>query len=194
MICVRKILPCLIYDWSSDGCSCIHIIQGYFTDPVLGTQAPGGIPYMNPSKLWCNKNKTKNKARPCHVHILWDVMCLTDDVIKWKQFPCYWPFVRGIHRSPVNSPYKGQWRGALMFSLICAWINNWVNDGEAGDLRRHRAHYDDTVTGWWYPNDILNSNYRQWGIPCGIPPTVGGSDFSEMFMKVPEIDSKYTLP
>ena len=42
-----------------------------------------------------------------------------DDVIKWKHFPRYWPFVRGIHRSPVNSPHKGQWRGALMFSLIC---------------------------------------------------------------------------
>ena len=43
---------------------------------------------------------------------------LHDDVIKWKHFPRYWPFVRGIHRSPVNSPHKGQWRGALMFSLI----------------------------------------------------------------------------
>ena len=30
-----------------------------------------------------------------------------DDVIKWKHFPRYWPFVRGIHRSPVNSPHKG---------------------------------------------------------------------------------------
>ena len=65
-----------------------------------------------------------------------------DDVIKWKHFPRYWPFVRGIHRSPVNSPHKGQWRGALMFSLICAWINEWVNNREAGDLRRHRAHND----------------------------------------------------
>ena len=63
-----------------------------------------------------------------------------DDVIKWN-----WPFVRGIHRSPVNSPHKGQWRGALMFSLICAWINGWVNNREAGDLRRHRAHCDVTV-------------------------------------------------
>ena len=36
-----------------------------------------------------------------------------DDVIKWKHFPFYWPFVRGIHRSPVNSLQKGQWRGAL---------------------------------------------------------------------------------
>ena len=31
-----------------------------------------------------------------------------DDVIKWKQFLRYWPFVRGIHRSPVDSPHKGQ--------------------------------------------------------------------------------------
>ena len=43
-----------------------------------------------------------------------------DDVIKWKHFPRYWPFVRGNHWSPVNSPHKGQWRGALIFSLICA--------------------------------------------------------------------------
>ena len=57
----------------------------------------------------------------------------------------YWPFVRGIHRSLVNSPHKGQWRGAFMFSLICASINGWVNNGEAGDLRRHRAHYDGIV-------------------------------------------------
>ena len=65
-----------------------------------------------------------------------------DDVIKWKHFPRYWSFVRGNHRSPVNSPHKGQWHGALMFSLICVWINDWVNNREAGDLRRYRTHYD----------------------------------------------------
>ena len=59
---------------------------------------------------------------------------LHDDVIKWKHFPRYWPFVRVIHRSPVKYPKKSQWRGALMFSLICAC-----------DSRRHRAHYDVTV-------------------------------------------------
>ena len=74
-----------------------------------------------------------------------------DDVIKWKHFPRYWPFVRGIH------PHKGQWSGALMFSLICALINDWVNNGEAGDLRRHRVHYDVIVMFGpgnayrWYP-------------------------------------------
>ena len=44
-----------------------------------------------------------------------------------------------------KSPHKGQWRGVLKFSLICAWINGWVNNYEAGDLRCHRAHYDVTV-------------------------------------------------
>ena len=68
-----------------------------------------------------------------------------DDVIKWKHFPLYWPFVWGIHQSPVKSPHKGQWRGTLMFSLICAWTNGWVNNRNAGDLRRYRDHYDVTV-------------------------------------------------
>ena len=68
-----------------------------------------------------------------------------DGVIKWKPFPRYWLFVRGIHRSPMNSPHKGQWCRALMFSLICAWINGWVNNGKAVDLRCHRTHYDVTV-------------------------------------------------
>ena len=39
----------------------------------------------------------------------------------------------------------GQWRGALMFSLFCARIDSSVNNGEAGDLRRHRAHYEVSV-------------------------------------------------
>ena len=65
-----------------------------------------------------------------------------DDVIKWRHFARYWLFERGIHRSPVNSPLKGQWRGALMFSLICVWTNGWENNREAGDLRQYRAHYD----------------------------------------------------
>ena len=76
---------------------------------------------------------------------IWNVCTMHDDVIKWKHFPRYWPFVRGIHRSPMNSLYKGQWCGALVFSLICVWINGWVNNCGAGDLRRYRAHYDVNV-------------------------------------------------
>ena len=51
-------------------------------------------------------------------------------------------FIQWTHRSPVNFPHKSLWRGASMLYLICAWINGWVNNGEAGDLRRHRTHYD----------------------------------------------------
>ena len=71
-------------------------------------------------------------------------------VIKWKQFPRYWPFVRGIHRSPVNSPHKGQWCGALIFYLIRAWIDGWVNNHEAGGLRRHRAIM---ISLQWHPEN-----------------------------------------
>ena len=52
-----------------------------------------------------------------------------DDVIKWKHFPQYWPFVMGIHRWPVDSFNRGQRRGALMIYLIFAWTNGWENNG-----------------------------------------------------------------
>ena len=95
-----------------------------------------------------------------------------DDVIKWNHFPHYWPFVRGIHRSPVNSPHKGQWRGALTFSLICVWINGWVNNREAGDFRCHHTHYDFIV--------MPLAQYRDWNklhrygiIFCFVPWNLG---------------------
>ena len=59
---------------------------------------------------------------------------------------------------PVNSPHKGQWRGALMFSLIYAWINDWVNNREAGDLRRQRGHYDVIVMCTWEDIVQINNN------------------------------------
>ena len=135
--------------------------QHWFRQWLAPCSAPGH--YLNQCWLVINwifrnklrwnsgQNKNKNfsfmKMRFKMSSANWRPFCLGgdelthDDVIKWN-FPRYWPFVRGIHRSPVNSPHKGQWRGALMFSLICARINGWVNNGEAGDLRRHRVHYD----------------------------------------------------
>ena len=63
-------------------------------------------------------------------------MCkgIHDDVIKWKHFPRYWPFVRGIHRSPVNSPHKGQWRGALVFFYYL----------------RLNKRLSNQLWGWWF--------------------------------------------
>ena len=84
-----------------------------------------------------------------------------DDVIKWKHFPRYCPFVRGIHRLPVNSRHKGRWRGVLMFSLICAWTNASANNREAGDLRRYRAHYDAIVMDWPISCSLWRHCYEQ---------------------------------
>ena len=50
-----------------------------------------------------------------------------------------------VDLSPVNSPYKGQWRGALMYALISVCTNVWINNPAAGDLGHHRTHYDITV-------------------------------------------------
>ena len=82
-----------------------------------------------------------------------------DDVIKWKHFPRNWPFVRGIHRSRWIPHTKGQWHGALMFSLICVRINGWVNNREAGDLRRYRGHYDVIV--------MILQRVKRWGWVVG---------------------------
>ena len=105
---------------------------------------------------------------PCKVTILWlssNAADMNDDVIKWKQFLHYWPFVRGIHQSPVNSTHKGQWCEALMFSLICAWIPSWVNNHGAGDLRCHHAHYDVIVM-------ICCGNMELNGLNWGLKSTI----------------------
>ena len=119
-----------------------------------------------------------NSMRTLSVLVWFSVVCywpiLHDDVIKWKHFPRYWP------RRPVNSPHKGQWCGALMFSMICAWINAWINNREAGDLRRHRAHYDVTVVTYIFSEWLIGtgaivwlcewSRPWEWGYICIINP------------------------
>ena len=66
-------------------------------------------------------------------------------IITWwchqmEHFPHNWCFVRGIHRSLVDSPHNGQWHRAVTFSLICAWTKGWANNRNAGDLRCHHAY------------------------------------------------------
>ena len=65
---------------------------------------------------------------------------------------------RNIFR--VNDPLCGEFTGhrwipltkasdaELVFSLIRAWTNGWVNNRGAGDLRRHRAHDDVIIMSW----------------------------------------------
>ena len=103
-------------------------------DPFQGSDARPGIAYKVNEFLFSMQKDFS------HLHLF--RISRGDDVIKWKHFPRYWPFVRVIDRSPVNSPHKGQWRGALMFSVICARKNGCVNKRETGDLRRYCAHHN----------------------------------------------------
>ena len=68
----------------------------------------------------------------------------------------------GEFTGPGDSPHKGQWRGALMFSFIRVWINDWVNNREAGDLRRHRGHYDVNVMSHNAPDIHVHVHSRVW--------------------------------
>ena len=84
--------------------------------------------------------------------------------------------MRGIPRWLVDSPHKGQWRGALVFSLIRAWTNGWANNRDAGDLRRHRARYDVTLmpmedffvcSAGWLGRDPCITPETQWPLCLG---------------------------
>ena len=82
----------------------------------LGKQ-PRGWWFETPSRpLW-----RQSDVKPCNIP---NSTCSLRAFVKSS---------RGIHRCQVNSPHKGQWRGALMFSLICPWKDGWVNNGKAGD-------------------------------------------------------------
>ena len=110
-----------------------------------------------------------------------------DGVIKCKYFPRYWSFVWGIHRSTMNSPHTGQKCGALMFSLICAWINGWVNSREAGELRRHRGHYDVSVMFCIFSQTFQRNmgEHTETGIHWLRLRTFNGSFFFFLFLRVP---------
>ena len=89
-----------------------------------------------------------------------------DDVIKLKHFPRYWSFVRGIHRSPMDSPHKGKRRGTLKF-FISTWTNGWANTRDAGDLRRHRAYHDVTIMLQAYPLNPVHIGQVSAQLCCG---------------------------
>ena len=121
------------------------------------------------------------------------------DVIKWKHFPRHWLLVRGIHRWPVNSPHRGQWHGALMFSLICERLSKqswgWWFETPSHSLWRHYNVYPglevtearqctftfiirskvpcDGIRLDWYRRHIV----RPWGRALGCLLGVRGSLF-----------------
>ena len=95
-----------------------------------------------------------------------------DDVIKWKHFPRNWPFVRGIHRSPVNSPHKGQWRFDVFFDLCL-------------NKRLSKQSW-----GWWFemPSWLL---WRQCNVLCYSTPPVSMKHIRRRYIHV---SSKHFSP
>ena len=121
------------------------MFEWQFRQSVWMEEYFGGVRYTQveygPDTTWDSKlSHNDGMTWPCFSRMLFDILwwgwestvrfpSQHDDVIKWKHFPRNWPFLREIHRSPVNFPHKGQWRGALMFSLI---------ETPAWSLWRHR--------------------------------------------------------
>ena len=96
-----------------------------------------------------------------------------------ETFSALLTFCVGNSPLPVNSPHKGQWRGALVFSLICARIKNWVNSREAGDLIRHRGHYDISVMkSAPYPRDVRHTGQSVMSINT-LRPRQHGRHFAD---------------
>ena len=113
--------------------------------------------WLDPCKHSVNfKLKLNHMASWKCVALLLTTQCVKKEVcgycIIWTDLGKFSHWIFHLLLWPVNSPHKGQWSGALMFPLICAWINVWGNNHESGDFRPHRAHYDVIVvkftTAW----------------------------------------------
>ena len=101
-----------------------HIVHGYFT---------GTVAMIAQGRKWLNHHM--NLREPWWRH-------------QMETFSALLAICAGNSPVPVNFPHKGQWRGALMFALICVWIIAWVNNRKASDLRRYRLHYDVIVMSY----------------------------------------------
>ena len=77
--------------------------------------------------VWLNWRWTLGMDKSLHPQQTMDVHA---DVIKWNTFLLL-AHCEGNHQSPVDSPHEGQWRRALMLSLICARTNGWANNRDA---------------------------------------------------------------
>ena len=119
--------------------------------------------HMHPSLIVAQRRHLEHRSvsilslssvPPVIGHFLDQWIHFHDDVIKWKIFR-----VTG----PLSGEFTGhRWiprKGPLMFSLICAWIDGWVNNHEAGNLRRHRAYYD-VIVMCAFSRYILQTKWR----------------------------------
>ena len=104
---------------------------------------------------------------------------LYDDLALWQT--CNIVLLKGatlILASPWGEFTEGQRRGALKFHLICRWTYGWANHWDAGDLRRHRAHYDVTVIlgpSWIH----VMSSLIGWNAPNSAPVCIDKHRYHE---------------
>ena len=170
-------------------------IHNKFKEGFVGTHKFGGRFWF--ISWWRHQMETFSTLLALCAHFEEGFGSFHDDVIKWDYCPRHWPFVGGFHRSPVNSPHKGQWRGALMFSLICTWRNGWVNNRDAGDLRRHCAHYDVTVISMIHLSFLCVTWYKHrklaYGSGSGLQGTPSPFRYFPRFSKLPKILVIYCL-
>ena len=99
-----------------------------------------------------SKSMTREVGRHYHPVVCANIFrhhswTMHDDVINWKYYPRYWLFVWGIHRSPVNSPLKGQWRRLDVFFYL-----------------RLNKRLSKQSWGWWFemPSHPLWRHYNDW--------------------------------
>ena len=133
-----KVSSC--YSWTAQPLFCGLVCDILLPFSIhLGTDA-GHL--LTRSCLWPSLTHEPNTTQELSYHC-----CMTENWLAWwrhqmETFSALLALCAGNSPVPVNSPHKGQWRGALMSSFIYAWINDEVNNREAGDLRRQDGHYD----------------------------------------------------
>ena len=151
-----KYLICMTYfpQFSHMWLTLCCFYECYRTQPMVVDINYWVLPFScQQSNSWNYTNDFKNNSlfSTCHLSFyeesqrIWYTRNITGDLTIKDIRQKHDDVIRGIHGSTVNSPHKSQWRGALMFSLICACMNGWPNNREAGDLRHHCGHYDITV-------------------------------------------------
>ena len=88
-----------------------------------------------------------------------------DNVIKWKHFPHYWPFVRVFHRSPMNSPNKGRWCffDLRLYKRLRKQFRWWF---ETSSRSLWRRYYDNYIirNGRWIADAITCPRPSLWTI------------------------------
>ena len=158
------LLKCKCVDKHANRLNVFYYVRGdcHLESTTNDVIVVGECGYM--SHIHCYSSALHNRKRPLASPDLWG----ESPMMSWWRhqmdtFSALMALFAG--NLPVTGGFlaKGQWHGALMFSLICAWTNSSANNRDAGDLRCHCAHYDVTVMviSWGNRNIVMYQNNAQ---------------------------------